>query len=74
MLDINTNKETNIIVKNNKKQQTVKNENKASLTIVDNTLANKIIPKTGITRIVIIFGIIFTFGIIQYIKYKKILK
>ena len=68
MLDINTNKETNIIVKNNKKQQTVKNENKASLTIVDNTLANKIIPKTGITRIVIIFGIIFTFGIIQYIK------
>lgn len=74
MLDINTNKETNIIVKNNKKQQTVKNENKASLTIVDNTLANKIIPKTGITRIVIIFGIIFNFGIIQYIKYKKILK
>ena len=74
MLNINTNKETNIIVKNNKKQQTVKNENKASLTIVDNTLANKIIPKTGITRIVIIFGIIFTFGIIQYIKYKKILK
>ena len=74
MLDINTNKETNIIVKNNKKQQTVKNENKASLTIVDNTLANKIIPKTGITRIVIIFGIIFTFGIIQYITYKKILK
>lgn len=74
MLDINTNKETKIIVTNNKKQELNQTENKifsTTETKKDNTLANKIIPKAGIKKVIVLLEIILIFGIIQYIKYKK---
>ena len=66
MLDVNTNKEIEIIIKNEKKKIT--NEN---LVEKDNTIANKPIPAAGMKKIIVIFAGVLILGVIQYLKYKK---